>query len=107
MTIQKRSVVMAALLALGLFGYAAARYYSPALVFYVVEQSLVQKAPSGTDRLLIHERLHALVLAIPDPKARMEKLLQISEYLEKVQGLKPEKLDELLATAKPGGTQGL
>ena len=107
MTIQRRSMVMAALLALGTFCYLTARYYSPALVFYIVEQSLAQRAPSGTDRLLIHERLQALVSAIPDPKARMEKLLQISEYLEKVQGLKPEKFDELLATAKPGGTRGL
>ena len=102
MTIQTRSMVVIALGILALGFYGTARYYSPALVLHVVEQSLTQKAPVGTDPILLRERLHALLSAAPDQKAKMEKLLGISGYLEKVQRLTPEELDELMAVEKPG-----
>ncbi len=93
-------MVLAALFILASVLIGVARYYSPALVLYVVQQSLAQKAPSGSDSALLRERLHALLAAAPDQKARMERLLQISEYLEKVQSLTPEELDELMAVGK-------
>ena len=97
MTIQRRATVMIVLGILALASYGTAKYYSPALILHVVEQSLMQKAPSETDSILLKERLHALLSAAPDQKAKTEKLLLISAYLEKVQHLTPEELDELLA----------
>ena len=88
---------MFALCALALILYGAAKYYSPSLVLYVVEQTLIQKAPTGSQPVLIHERLHTLLATAPDQNARMTKLLRISERLEKVQNLTPEELDGILA----------
>jgi len=102
MTIQKRSIVVLALGILALASYGVARYYSPALVLHVVEQSLVQKAPLETDPILLQKRLYSLLSAAPNQKVKMEKLLQISAYLEKVQRLTPEDLDQLLETEKAG-----
>jgi hypothetical protein len=61
-----------------------------------VEQSLMQKAPPGINTSLIHERFRARVFSAPDQASRMERLLRISEYLEKVQHLTLKELDELL-----------
>jgi hypothetical protein len=96
MTIRKRSLVIASLFALASVLYGAAKYYSPSLVFFVVEQSLLQKAPSGIDPASIHEHLDACIAAAHDRNSQMQKMLQISEYLEKVQYLSLEQLDKLL-----------
>jgi hypothetical protein len=100
MTIQKRSIVIAMLLLFSSILYGAARHYSPSLILFVVEQSLAQKAPSGTDWTQLHERFHLFLSAIPDQNARMEKLLRISQFLEKVQQLTQEDLNELLTVEK-------
>jgi hypothetical protein len=100
MTIRKRFTIVLALLVISSILYGAAKYYSPSLVLYVVEQTLVQKAPPGTNPVLLHERLHALLEASPDQNAKMTRLLRISEQLEKVQNLTHEDLDELLAIEK-------
>lgn len=102
MTFQKRLMIAITLGILALASYGAAKYYSPALVLHVVEQSLAQKAPLGTDPILLQRRLHSLLSAAPDQKAQLEKMLQISAYLEKVQRLTPEELDELMEVEKPG-----
>ncbi len=92
---------MGLLLAIASVSYGAAKYYSPSLVAYVVEQTLIQKAPSGTDPVLLKSRLSAFLSAAPDKRLKMERLLGISAYLEKVQSLTPAELDDLLAIA-PG-----
>jgi hypothetical protein len=102
MTIRKRSVVIGSLVVLVSILYGAAKYYSPSLVLYVVEQSLMQKAPPGNNVPYLHERLHTYISAAPDKNSQMEKLLRISEYLEKVQNVSLEQIDELLAVGKPG-----
>jgi hypothetical protein len=102
MTIQKKSLIVIALAILALASYGIARYYSPALVLHVVEQSLAQKAPPGTDPVLLRKQLHSLLSTAPDQKTKMEKLLHISSYLEKVQRLAPEELDKLMEIKKPG-----
>ena len=91
---------MVVLIVLSSFLFGAANYYSPSLVLYVVEQTLVQKAPAGTDPALTRERLHTLLAAAPDQNAKMTRLLRISEQLEKVQHLTPGELDRLLATGE-------
>ena len=102
MTIQKRSMIVIGLGILALTSYGAAKYFSPALILHVVEQSLLQKAPLETDPSLIRKQLHSLLSAAPDQKTEMERLLYISAYLEKVQRLTPEELDELMEIKKPG-----
>jgi hypothetical protein len=101
MTIRKRSIAIGLLFVCASVLYGAAKYYSPSLVRYVVEQSLLQKAPSGTNNASLHERFSALLSAAPDKDTQMERLLQISEYLEKVQRLNFEQLDQLLAVNRP------
>jgi hypothetical protein len=100
MTMRKRSLVIASLFAVALVLYGAAKHYAPSLVLFVVEQSLMQKAPAGIDPSSIHERFHARIAAVPDRNSQMQKLLQISAYLEKVQHLTLKQLDALLAIEK-------
>jgi hypothetical protein len=101
MRVQKRSIIMIMMLTLTLASYGAARYFSSSLILYVVEQSLAQKAPTGTDLALLHKRFHAFLSAAPDQKATIGRLLQISGYLEKVQDLTPEELNKLIPVEKP------
>jgi hypothetical protein len=96
MPIKRRLAVAIAVLILILAVYGTIKLYSPLLTFYVVEQTLIQKAPPGTDPALLHERLQLIVSASPTSKARMEELFRISAYLEKVQTLTPEQLEFLI-----------
>ncbi len=100
MDIQKRLTIAGILVIIASSLYGAGRYYSPVLIQYVVEQSLIQKAPAGTDSRYLRERVRALVSAIPDEKAKTRRLLRISEYVEKVQSLTPEDLHKLLDPEK-------
>jgi len=93
MTIQGRALILSGLLALALIIYFAARYYSADLIHHVVEQSLIQKVPPGVDAQTASLRLEELLLAEPDKKARIRRLLAISEYLEKIQRLTSEEWD--------------
>ena len=101
MTIRKRSLMMGLLLAVASVFYGAARHYSPFIVEYVVEQTLIQKAPSGTDPVLLSSRFRALLSAAPSDQVKMERLMRISGYLEKVQSLTPGELEDLVAIS-PG-----
>ncbi len=100
MAFRKRLIVVIALLTLASALYAAASHYSPRLIRIVVEQSLIQKAPAGTDPAILERRLQSLLSEAPDADARMKTLLRISASLEKVQTLTPGELDDLLGTEK-------
>src|SRR5262245_10846475 len=77
MSFRARSRVMiAAVISLGA-AYGAARHYSRAIVAYVVEETLVEKAPPGANPADVHGRFRALTGAIADPDARLERMLQI------------------------------
>ena len=91
MTIKKRASILSVLPALAIIIYCSAGYYSPYLIHHVVEQSLIQKAPPGIDATAVRRRLDTLVSAEPDKKARVQRLLRISEYLEKIQRLSFEE----------------
>jgi len=107
MTIQRRLMLVAALSFSVLVLYGVARHYSPFLVFHVVEQSLVQKVPAGIDSAQLRDRLHTFLSSAPDQDKKMERLLRISEYLEKVQYLAPEELDVLLPVRGQGNSGSL
>jgi hypothetical protein len=100
MAIQKRWFIAAVLLSLASILYGAGRHYSPFLIQYVVEQSLIQKAPAGADPVLLQNRLRAVLSAIPGSDAKIKRLLRTSESLEKTQSLTPEDVDKLMAPEK-------
>ena len=101
MTIQKRSILVSVIFAFAFVLYGTGKYYSPSLILYVVEQSLIQKSPSGMDRIQLQNRLRAYLSAASDQNARTTRLLGISMYLEKVQHLTPGEIDKLLAIQRP------
>lgn len=76
--------------------YGTARYYSPSLILYVVEQTLMQRSPDEIDPVLLRQRLETHLAAFPGQDLKMERLLSLSMNLEKVQALTPGELDELL-----------
>ena len=100
MAIQMRLLFVAALFAFALVLYGTGKHYSTPLILHVVEQSLAQKAPAGIDSTQLRERLHCYLDSAPDKNKKMERLLRISEYLEKVQYITPEELNELIPVGK-------
>jgi hypothetical protein len=101
MTFKKKLQIMAVLLAFASIAYGTARHYSPALIQYVVKQSLIQKAPPGISAIMAEQRLHSYLSTAPDQSIRTQKLLHISTYLEKVQHLTPEEWDSLFSEKAP------
>jgi hypothetical protein len=100
MTIQRRLLFVAALFAFALVIYVTGKHYSTPLILHVVEQSLAQKAAAGIESTQLRERLHGYLNSAPDENKKMERLLRISEYLEKVQYITPEELNELIPVGK-------
>jgi hypothetical protein len=100
MPIQKRFLFVLALFAFALILYGAGKHYATPLISYVVEQSLVQKAPAGIEPRQLRERLQSFIAAAPDQDIKMERLFLISAYLEKVQHLTSEELDKLIPVEK-------
>lgn len=99
----RRRLVIAAFLALpALASYALGRYYSPSVITFVVEQSLIEKAPPGTDVGATRSRFRMLISDCATSDAKMKKLLQLSQYLEKVQGLTGSELEMILRGVPPG-----
>jgi hypothetical protein len=92
---------MTFLLVLALVVYGLAKFYSPSLVYYIVEQTLIEKAPPGADRSRLRQNFSALISSAPDQNAKMEKLFRISGYLEKVQTLTPAQLNEVMRITTP------
>ena len=76
--------------------YLASSYYSASLTAYVVEQALLQKLPQEADPALVRSRFQEVLDSVPDRKARLRKLLSMSQFLERRQLLTPLELDELL-----------
>lgn len=101
MTIRKRSAVLALFILLVSVLYGAAKVNSHFLVEYVVEQTLIQKAPAGTDSAKIKKCLQELLAAEPDRHSRTVLLFRISSDLEKVQVLSLQALVDLLKVVNP------
>lgn len=96
MTIRNRSAVMGLVIAFLLVFYGAAKFNAPYLVEYVVERTLIQKAPPGTDPAVIKDCLEKLLAAAPTRPEKLERLFRISGDLEKVQELSAAALAEIL-----------
>ena len=91
-----RLLILSVLAAVAVGSYAALRHYSPSLVGYVVEQTLLQKAPPGSDPLAIGRSYQAWLGGFEDPNVRLERLFAMSQQLEKVQKLSDLELNQLL-----------
>jgi hypothetical protein len=101
MPIKKRFIIIMILMTMALVAYGLAKFYSPSLVYYVVEQTLLEKAPPGMNRNRLRHDFSVLISSAPDQNAKMEKLFRVSAYLEKIQKLTPVQLDEVMRTAVP------
>lgn len=102
----KQRISVLGLLVLLFFGiFGIARRFSPSIIAYVVEESLLQKVPDGSSPAVVQKRFEAW-LAASRSTDKLAKLLDLSRYLEKVQRLTPAELDRLLADGttaqKPG-----
>ncbi len=84
--------------------YALGRFYAPVLVKYVVEETLVQKAPPGVNSALARSRLAAALAACPGRNTRLSLLLEISRSLEKYQRLTHEEMDRLVPRGNLGAS---
>jgi hypothetical protein len=96
MTLRRRVGIAVVLAIPTLFAYAAVRYYSTELIGLVVERTLAEKTPPGTDQVTVAARMHAMIAAAPNRQAKLEKLLELSQYLEKRQALTRPELEMLL-----------
>ncbi len=96
MRLKQRLAILGVLAALFFLANGLGRHYSPALIAHVVEEALVEKAPPGTDRAWLHERLAAPEKEEGGAEAYLQRLLAISQRLEKVQSLTGRELQSLL-----------
>jgi len=98
-TFGQRILVLCLAAVFFLAAYGMTRHYSPALVAYVVSQTLIQKTPEGMSPTQVEKRFERLMAAIP-PEDKLKKMLALSNYLEKVQKLTPAELERLLANGE-------
>ena len=96
MQFRRRLTIVGVLALAAAVTYATARYYAPALMAYVVEQTLIEKAPPGTDVTELRDRFRATLAAEPSDSSKMQKIMRLSQYLEKVQQLTRPELDILM-----------
>jgi hypothetical protein len=102
-TFRQRVMIMGLLVLVFLVAYGIAKRNSSAIVAYVVEQALLQKAPAGMDLASVKSRFDGTLATLPE-RDKLLKLLSLSSYLEKVQRLTPAELDRLLPreSLRPG-----
>jgi len=105
-TARQRLTIMGFLVLAFFCAYGVARRYSFELVAYVVEEALMQKAPEGIPQDQVRSRFERYLEAGPADQ-KMNKLLALSNYLEKVQKLTAAELDRLLAGGGIPGDAGL
>ncbi len=103
MTLRNRLATLGILGAVAIACYGTARYYSPAIVIFVVEQALLQKAPAALSSAAVEQKYRGLMESLPTRDDKLKRALILSQSLEKVQRLSQTQFDELLrAAAQPG-----
>lgn len=76
--------------------YWGARHYSPALISYVVEEAFIRKAPEGINPDQARQRFRDYLGSLPEGRIRVERLLAVSQRLEKNQKLEIPEFERLL-----------
>ncbi len=104
MRFRSRLLITTIIAAMAGSAYIAARLYSEEIIAYVVEQALMQKLPPGSNPLQVRDRFRLMISAIPDRGSKIERLITLSQYLEKLQRLTSQELDRLLRkdSSSPG-----
>src|SRR5262245_42726912 len=97
MTFRQRTLMLLGLGIVACGAYAITRVYATALVTYVVEESLIQKAPEGADPGQIRARFQGIIHSLPDRSSRLQRLMEMSQVLEKVQRLDQDGVERLLS----------
>ncbi len=96
MVLNKRLLVLGLLATLALASYAELHRHSPALVAYVVEETLVQKTAGKVEPTEVRSCFDVWLAAVPDGPPRLERLFALSQQLEKVQELSVLEFNKLL-----------
>lgn len=103
MAIQRRLLIVCIVSGLFLAILLTARSYSPQLIAHVVEHTLLEKAPDGTDLGQLASRFHDSLSGAPTEEAKLQRLLIIASRLEKVARWTPNELPDLLGEpSEPG-----
>ena len=105
MPIRKRLGIAVILVLPALAAYILGRQYAPDVITFVVEHTLVEKSPPGTDSELVKSRFRNMIAGCATTETRMRTLLQLSQYMEKVQELSIPELESLLRGAPPGAAR--
>lgn len=102
MDLRRRLTVLVILAASFFALFGLGKYYSPALVRYVVMQALLEKAPEGTDPAWVCARVTALSDSSAGGADGMARMMAISQQIEKIQRLTEQQMTELLGPAADG-----
>jgi len=102
---ERRIAVLGLLVFAFLIAYMAARHFSSTLVGFVVKHALLQKAPPEISPIQVVKRYEAWVNA-GSAEDKLMKMLDLSNYLEKVQRLTPAELERLLPPIGDGRSSG-
>jgi len=108
MNLRRRLMVLVIIAASFFALYGLGKHYSPALVRYVVIQTLLEKVPAGTDPAWVTARVTALADSSEGSAAGMARMMAISQQIEKIQRLTEGQMTELLGldSGSPAG-QGI
>ena len=105
MTLRRRLGIAVLLVFPGFAAYVLGRYYSPDVIAFIVEHTLVEKSPPGTDPESVKSRFRNMIAGCTTADLRMQILLQLSQYMEKVQELSVPELESLLRGIPPGSAR--
>ena len=72
------------------------RSFSPQLIAHVVEHTLLEKAPEGTDLQELAERFRNTLDRAPSEEEKLQRLLIMASRLEKVARWTPQDMSGLL-----------
>lgn len=93
----KRFLILGLMGAAAAAAYVTAKLYSDSLVYQVVVETLIQKAPPAVaDPQVLRSRLKDGLDHCPDKAARTKRLLEIAQTLERTQRLTREELESVL-----------
>ena len=105
MPLRKRLGIAVLLVLPAFVAYLLGRCYAPDVITFIVEHTLVEKSPDGTDPELVKSRFRNMIAGCTTTETRMQTLLQLSQYMEKVQELSVPEMESLLRGIPPGSAR--
>jgi hypothetical protein len=96
-TLKRRLIVAGFVAGFAVASLATAKRFSVSLIAYVTEEALIQKLPAGSDPPAVRRKFRALIAGLPDRQLKLERLLSMSQYLERLQTIDRQELERILA----------